>query len=229
MRRKKKTWSGVMATFLLVVTAAFSGAHAQFTTNFTADELAYVTAVGAGVREVMDSTTLSGLGSGSNKWWGITFADNVGKLYAAPRNAEAVLIIDPLNNNTDITTLVGLGTAVDKWIGITYAANVGKLYAAPTNTAAVLIIDPLTNTTDISTLAGLGSGANKWRGITYAANVGKLYAAPFLAAAVLIVDPLTNTTDITTLAGLGSSAALASGKASRMQPTWASCTQRRTT
>jgi hypothetical protein len=127
----------------------------------------------------------------------------VGKLYAAPNNVDAVLIIDPLANTTDITTLAGLGSSGQKWIGITYAANVGKLYAAPSNAAAVLIIDPLTNTTDITTLANLGSGSGKWVGITYAANVGKLYAAPLNADAVLIIDPLANTTDITTLGGLG--------------------------
>jgi hypothetical protein len=221
-------WQGerrcIMTTFVLVVTVAFSSeVRAQFTTNLTADEWAYVTAVG-GVRDVVDTTTLGGLGSSTTKWWDFAYAANVGKVYSAPRNADAVLIIDPLTNTPDITTLAGFGSGSSKWIGITYAGNVGKLYAAPSDSDSVLIIDPLTNTTDITALAGLGSGGSKWIGITYAANVGKMYAAPWNAVAVLIIDPLTNTTDITTLASLG----LGNGKwgASRTRPTWASCTRR---
>jgi hypothetical protein len=88
-----------------------------------------------------DITTLGGLGSGSAKWIGITYAADVGKLYAAPQNADAVLIIDPLTNTTDITTLTGFGSGGDNlWRGITYAANMGKLYAVPCNAAAVLVV-----------------------------------------------------------------------------------------
>jgi len=61
-----------------------------------------------------DITTLAGLGSGGGKWRSITYAANVGKMYAAPTNAGAVLIIDPLANTTDITTLAGLGSGSDK-------------------------------------------------------------------------------------------------------------------
>lgn len=76
-----------MATILLVVIAmakALSGVHAEFTTNLTADEWAYTTAVRAGMTPVMDTAALNGLGSGGNKWEGIALAANVGKLYAAP-------------------------------------------------------------------------------------------------------------------------------------------------
>ena len=54
-----------MATILLVVIAmakALSGVHAEFTTNLTADEWAYTTAVRAGMTPVMDTAALNGLG-----------------------------------------------------------------------------------------------------------------------------------------------------------------------
>jgi hypothetical protein len=43
-----------------------------------------------------DITALNGLGSAPYKWNGIAYADSVGKLFAAPYNANAVLMIDPL-------------------------------------------------------------------------------------------------------------------------------------
>jgi hypothetical protein len=150
----------------------FLGVHGQYTVDLTADEWAYAAAVG-GVTEVLDTTTLAGFELGGGKWDSIVLADNVGKLFAAPRAASAVLIIDPVTNTTDNTTLGGLGSGIDKWIGISYAVNVGKLFAAPFRANAVLIVDPIFNTTDITTLGGLGSGSGKWAGITYVVNVGK--------------------------------------------------------
>ena len=70
------------------------------------------------------------------------FAPIVGRLYAAPFNAVAVLIIEPV-----VTTLAGLGSASGKWYSITYADNVGKLLAAPYSADAALIIDTVVNTT----------------------------------------------------------------------------------
>jgi hypothetical protein len=108
--------AGIMTTGFLVVAAMasmgeFSGVNGQtlYTSNFTTDELAYATAVGCRVATVLDTTILSSLGTSASKWAGITYADNVGKLFAAPLNANAVLIIDPVANTTNITTLVGVG------------------------------------------------------------------------------------------------------------------------
>lgn len=42
-----------------------------------------------------------------NAWSGMAFA--FGKLWAAPYNADAVLIVDPLRNTTDQTTIAGFG------------------------------------------------------------------------------------------------------------------------
>jgi hypothetical protein len=82
---------GLTSTVVLIIAAAaamgeFSGVQAQFTTNLTADELAYATAVGV-VAQVLDTTTLASLGPPvGGKWIGIAMADNVGKLFAAPHS-----------------------------------------------------------------------------------------------------------------------------------------------
>ena len=53
-----------------------------------------------------DTTTLAGLGSASvYKWWGIEYAPNSHKMYAAPSYASAVLVIDPLANSTGLLAL----------------------------------------------------------------------------------------------------------------------------
>ena len=44
----------------------------------------------------------------TRKWNGIAHAPSTGKRYAAPANADAVLVIDPMTNTTDVTTLAGL-------------------------------------------------------------------------------------------------------------------------
>jgi hypothetical protein len=194
----------LIAVAVMTMTIISSGVHAQYTTNLTTDEWAYCAAVGASVRAVVDTNTITVARPRTNNWINLVFADNAGKLYGTPFYADTVLIIDPVTNTTDSTTLaVGLGSVIQEWHSMTYAPNVGKLFAAPWIADAVLIIDPLTNTTDNTTLSGLGFGGGKWVGIAYADNVGKLYGAPDTASAVLIIDPVANTTDMTTLAGLG--------------------------
>jgi hypothetical protein len=139
---------------------------------------------------VTDDTTLGGLGTGLFKWAGIAYASSVDMLFAAPFNAEAVLMIDPRTNVTDNTTLSGLGPRVGacaaRWWGIAYASSVDMLFAAPQNTDAVLMINPRTNVTDITTLR-VGSGITKWLDIAFAPSVDTLFAAPFDADAVLSV------------------------------------------
>jgi hypothetical protein len=63
------------------------------------------------------TTGAGGVGASTG---GVAFADNSRKLYAAPRGATYVLIIDPELNTTDITTLGGLSNATSKWQGIVY-------------------------------------------------------------------------------------------------------------
>jgi hypothetical protein len=127
-------------------------------------------------------------------------------LFAAPQNADAVLMINPRTNVTDITTLSGLEAVGHKWRGIAYAPSVDMLFAAPQNADAVLMINPRTNVTDTTTLAGLGTGGDMWTGIAFAPSAGTLFAAPFDADAVLgvrfvvelsVVAPLRQVTELT--------------------------------
>lgn len=65
-----------------------------------------------------------------------------GKLYCAPRNAENVLIIDPINETASLNNF-GLNLeGSDKWHGIIQGID-GKIYMPPLNNVYdILIIDP---------------------------------------------------------------------------------------
>ena len=70
---------------------------------------------------VTDVTTLGGLGSGGNKYFGIAYADNTGNVYAAPHDSDAVLIVNVRTNATDATTLqTPMTPRLGKWAGITF-------------------------------------------------------------------------------------------------------------
>ncbi|CAE8625226.1 unnamed protein product [Polarella glacialis] len=75
-------------------------------------------------------------------WSGIAMADN-GKLFCAPQDANAVLVIDPDTWALSFIPLapLHLGTLKDKWAGIVKAAD-GRLYCAPWCVDCVLVIDP---------------------------------------------------------------------------------------
>jgi hypothetical protein len=129
----------VLSLTRLAVMTMDVGATTHFVTNVTADEWTYAAAVGTGVRvEGWDNTTFADLGSLGFKWHSITFVETVGKLFAAPVNADAVLIIDPVTNTMDVTTLAGFGSGGSKWYGIAYVEAVGKLFTAPATATAAL-------------------------------------------------------------------------------------------
>ena len=158
--------------------------------------------------ETADTTSISGLPHGTatvtNKWRGFAFAPSVGKLFAAPFNADSVLIIDPATNRTDTLAVSGGAAMAGKWAGIAYAPVSGKLFAAPARETAVLIIDPEARTADATTMVVSGADPSvtlKWFGIVYAPSTEKLYAVPMRAGEILIVDPVANTTDTTAMAG----------------------------
>jgi hypothetical protein len=92
-------------------------------TNVTTAELEYAAALGV-VGVTTDTTTLDGLGTNVGKWTGMAYAPSVGMLYAAPFNADSVLMINPRTNVMDTTTLGGLGAGDRKWIGMAYASSV---------------------------------------------------------------------------------------------------------
>lgn len=205
VRTRSDTWCirTVLLVLLSVPTAAPTAAPStQRFGNLTAAEIAFADSIGT-VQEVVDTTTLSGLGREPGSWVGIAYAPTTRKLYCPPAGARSVLMIDPMSNTTDIDTLGGLSSDPLKWRGIDFAPNTGKLYAAPARADAVLIVDPVFNTTDTTTLIVLAGGIDKWEGIVFAPNTQKLYATPHDSSVCLVLDPVTNTTDTTAITNLG--------------------------
>ena len=85
-------------------------------------------------------------------WSGIAAARN-GKLYCAPQDGDAVLVIDPaawrlsyIKLNTQSPACMSLQFMKNKWAGIVEAAD-GRLYCAPWCVDCVLVIDPRYATT----------------------------------------------------------------------------------
>ena len=206
VRGTAATHAALIATMVVI-----GGGYAQLLSGITSDELAYAVGVGAAVRMEWDNTSII-IGAPNTispensypRWIESAFVPNANKLYAAPFNDDAVLIVDPATNAADTTTLGGLGVGGQKWAGIAYVATVNKLFASPYSAVSVLVVDPQDNTTRVITVNDIQPGGEQWHGVAYAPIVNKLFSAPYDADSVLIVDPVTYATDVTSLSGLGS-------------------------
>jgi len=143
-----------------------------------------------------DITTITGLSSDADKWYGGILAPN-GKIYCIPHSASSVLVIDPKTNTTSL--IPGVGTDAFKWVGGVLAQN-GKIYGIPASSTSVLIIDPSSNTIDTSTISGLPVGLGKWHGGILGLN-GKIYGIPNNATTVLYIDPITDTASTSVVTG----------------------------
>jgi hypothetical protein len=143
-----------------------------------------------------DITTITGLSSDADKWYGGILAPN-GKIYCIPHSASSVLVIDPKTNTT--SSIPGAGTNTFKWVGGVLAQN-GKIYGIPASSTSVLIIDPSSHTIDTSTISGLPVGLGKWNGGVLGLN-GKIYGIPRNATTVLYIDPITNTASTSVVTG----------------------------
>ena len=106
----------------------------------------------------IDITSITNLGTGTNKWQGGCVAPN-GKIYCIPRDSTSVLIIDPNNNTADTTTISDLSSQTNKWCGGVLAPN-GKIYCIPRNANSVLVINPTTNTKSFITDVSLSTNFN---------------------------------------------------------------------
>jgi len=151
-------------------------------------------------------STLSGLSSETNKWYGGVLASN-GNIYFIPYNSSSILILNPKRNLVYTTSAISSNSS--KWIGGVLAPN-GNIYCCPDSQDSVLIIYPNFNSFDIRTITGLGSSSGKWSGAVLSPN-GKIYCIPRNNSNVLVIspslnpsNPLDNTVDTTTLVGLGS-------------------------
>ena len=144
-------------------------------------------------------STLSGLSSETNKWYGGVLASN-GNIYFIPYNSSSILIVNPKRNLVYTTSAISSNSS--KWIGGVLAPN-GNIYCCPDSQDSVLIIYPNFNSFDIRTITGLGSSSGKWSGAVLSPN-GKIYCIPRNNSSVLTINPSLNTVDTTTLVGLGS-------------------------
>ena len=144
-------------------------------------------------------STLSGLSSETNKWYGGVLASN-GNIYFIPYNSSSILILNPKRNLVYTTSAISSNSS--KWIGGVLAPN-GNIYCCPDSQDSVLIIYPNFNSFDIRTITGLGSSSGKWSGAVLSPN-GKIYCIPRNNSSVLTINPSLNTVDTTTLVGLGS-------------------------
>jgi Ca2+-binding EF-hand superfamily protein len=133
------------------------------------------------------------------KWSGGVLAPD-GRIFAIPRTARAVLIIDPTPGalRLDYTSLAGI-TNTKGYSGGVLASN-GKIYGIPYGANTVLVIDPITMSYDVTTIA-IGHAASAWSGGVLAPN-GDIYAIPYTATSVLIIDTERNQTDIEPIYGV---------------------------
>jgi streptogramin lyase len=95
-----------------------------------------------GASFVVDTSSVA---TGPHKWRGCVFGPD-GKIYAMPRNAGTVLVIDPLDNSVSGLNSSTVGMDNEKYFGGVLAAN-GKIYGVPYHADSILVIDTQTKLT----------------------------------------------------------------------------------
>lgn len=157
-------------------------------TNVWSPYLNYLISLNSSATASFTQTDMGLVMSGSNKWWGAVLANN-GKIYGVPRDAETILVIDPLAGSASTIALTTTA-ANGKWFGGVLAPN-GKLYFIPYDVNIVLVFNPDTGTmTTIAT--GLPTGSALYVGGVLAPN-GKIYCMPYNASSILIINTLNDT------------------------------------
>ena len=122
-----------------LATPVFVGGATGVTTFDGADLAGFMNSIMPRPLDSTDTTSLAGLGSGGDKWWGGVLGGD-GRIYGIPANADAVLVIDPAAGTTDTTSLAGLGSGGEKWLGGVLGDDDGRIFGIPQNTDAVLVI-----------------------------------------------------------------------------------------
>ncbi|EGD75574.1 hypothetical protein PTSG_06643 [Salpingoeca rosetta] len=143
---------------------------------------------------LIDTTTLAGVGSPAAGLYSNAVRANNGLIYGIPRNADNVVIINPLTNTADTTTMASpaLLSASDKWASAVLAPN-GLIYGIPGAHEAVLVIDPNTNTFNSTAIVVGEPNETKWQAAALS-NEGKIYALPVSSSTpILVLDTATNT------------------------------------
>ena len=154
------------------------------------------------ITNIVDQTTITGLGSGDLKWFGGVLAPN-GNIYGIPDQpaTNSVLIVDPKTDTADTQSITGISSlprGPHGWKSSCLHPD-GKIYCAPYTSQTVLIIDPITNTVNNTDIIGLGNpnvkpgDRHQWHCGVLAPNE-KIYFIPLgffwvPLGRVLIVDP----------------------------------------
>ena len=167
---------------------------------------------------------VANLGEGK-LYWGIC-AGSDGRLYCAPSDASAVLVLGQTLGADDASARevckrcqqAGIahelpriafvecpGAGTSAYASICTGAD-GRLFCAPLNASTVWVVDPGTSTSVF--MEGAGTGSLKYFDICEGPG-GRLYCAPYHASAVLVVDP--STTALTFIEGAGAGAMKWSG------------------
>lgn len=146
------------------------------------------------VDPITKDTSLTSFGSfeiGNMKYSAIAWSPFSKKLYAAPWNAESVLIINPKDNSTDNRSISGLGATRGKFSGIAFSPTSGYLYTAPFNADYVLQIGAILSIS-YQRITGAGLSAHRFLGMVYSSQLQQLLAAPYDGDCWLVVNPLTH-------------------------------------
>jgi hypothetical protein len=153
-------------------------------------------AANGGAGGVTTSAMGVSLGDAGAKWAGGVLAPN-GKIYAIPRTAPDILVIDPVAGTAQRTAMGANLTGTDKWTGGVLAPN-GKIYAIPENANDILVIDPAAGAATRTTMdLTMPAGTSRWSSAVLAPN-GKIYGIPRNGSSVLVIDPQTDTASMQT-------------------------------
>ena len=111
-----------------------------------------------------------------------------GMIYCCPRNADAILIIDPFKRAARKEKFgLTIPSGENKWTRFVTGPD-GKLYATPANRTDILVVDPIAQSavlTDLGTT--IPPDNEKWIGGVLSPN-GKIYCTPDKATNMLVID-----------------------------------------
>lgn len=155
------------------------------------------------------------IGSNNEKWCsGVLYNDFI---YCAPYSAQAVLIINTVNDTIDVTSISGINLTnyasvlntrnTEKFFSIVLGLN-GLIYCLPSSADTVMIINPNINIIDMSTLSftrfGLPVGSsNRFRffGACLGPD-GNIYASPWNYDRMIKIDTRTSSLSSVTIPSL---------------------------
>jgi hypothetical protein len=126
--------------------------------------------------------------TGTWKYTGIISSSVDRKIYAVPRNAPDILIIDPATLTAEKNALGASLSGTDKFIGAVEGVD-GCIYGIPYSSTTILKINPATRTATRSAMGASLSGSFKWQGGAPGVD-GCIYGAPWLSDYILKIDPV---------------------------------------